>query len=391
MQAQFPQIHTLDDVRWAIEHREDIRIMNRDHGFTVCYLVNLPDTWGDPHEDMLTHWIRRECRGLLFDHQGKLISRPYHKFFNLNEKSYTVDSAVDLSQPHVILEKLDGSMVRPFLRDGEVHWGTKMGETHIARSAGAFAERNSNLMNFVRSALSMNLTPIFEWCSPSNRIVVDYPEDRLVLTAVRNMENGTYLPYAEMCNMAKGLDVVRAVVCEGSLHDIVQRAHALVGEEGWVIRFESGEMIKLKAHEYVRQHRALDGLRWEKDVLAMILGGETDDVRGIVPPQVRTQLDAFERVVNEGVLARAVAIEAAVEEAKARGWDRKQFALEVAAKWPHDQERGVLFRVFQGAQAVEEIIALLKKHVGSQTDVDSIRWVWGNRRWNTEYVGDFDA
>jgi len=391
MKAQFPQIHSLDDVRWAIEGREDIRIMNREHGFTVCYVISLPDTWGNPYEDALTHWIRRECRGLLFDHQGTLISRPYHKFFNLNEKSYTAASVVDLSQPHVILEKLDGSMVRPFFSGCEVRWGTKMGETEIARSAGAFAERDPNLMGFVRDALSMGVTPIFEWCSRSQRIVLDYPQDRLVLTALRNINSGVYVPYSEMCNIAKGLDVVGAVACEGSLHNIVQRAHSLVGEEGWVIRFESGEMIKLKADEYVRQHRALDGLRWEKDVLALILEGEADDVRGIVAPEVRTQLDLFERAVNEGVLARAGVIEAAVEAAKARGLDRKRFALEVAAHWPQDQERGVLFRVYQGAQAADEIIALLKKHVGSQTAVDSVRWVWGDFQWNDRVVGDLDA
>jgi hypothetical protein len=165
----------------------------------------------------------------------------------------------------------------------------------------------------------------------------------------------------------------------------------LAGEEGWIIRFESGEMIKLKADEYVRQHRALDGLRWEKDVLALILAGEADDVRGIVAPEVRAQLDTFERVVNEGVIARAVVIEAAVQAAQDRGLDRKAFALEVAAAWPHEEERGVLFRVWQGAQAADEIIALLKKRVGSQSDVDSVRWVWGDFQWNARTIGDLDA
>jgi RNA ligase len=391
MKAKFPQIRTLDCIRPFIEGREDIRIMPREHGFTVNYLVSLPDTWGDAEARPEEHWVRRECRGLLFDTQGKLISRPYHKFFNLNEKPFTAASLVDLSEPHVILEKLDGSMIRPFLRGGEVRWGTKMGETDIARNAGAFAERDPRLMEFVRMLLHAGHTPIFEWCSRSQRIVVDYPRDRLVLTAIRNIELGNYVTYAKMCDLAEGLDIVQAIQGEGALDDVVRRARSLNGEEGWIIRFDLGEMVKLKADEYVRQHRALDGLRWEKDVLALILAGEADDVRGIVAPEVRAQLDEFERVVNEGVIARAHVIEAAVQDARAQGLDRKAFALGVAAAWDREEERSVLFRVYQGAQAADEVIALLKKRVGSQTDVDSVRWVWGDFAWNVRTIGDLDV
>jgi hypothetical protein len=38
-----------------------------------------------------------------------------------------------------------------------------------------------------------DMTPIFEWCSRNQRIVVDYPEDMLVLTAVRDNIEGVYI------------------------------------------------------------------------------------------------------------------------------------------------------------------------------------------------------
>ena len=148
MRAHFPQTHSLDCIRPHIEGRDDIRIMPREHGFTVNYLINLPDTWGE--WGTTTHWIRRECRGLMFNHEGKLISRPYHKFFNFNENAFTSRAHVDLSQPHVILEKLDGSMIRAFFdARGHIRWGTKMGETQIALAAGQFAAGNPQLMDFV--------------------------------------------------------------------------------------------------------------------------------------------------------------------------------------------------------------------------------------------------
>jgi hypothetical protein len=148
-------------------------------------------------------------------------------------------------------------------------------------------------------------------------------------------------------------------------------------------------MIKLKADEYVRQHRALDGLRWEKDVLALILAGETDDVRSIVLPEVREQLDRFEHLVNKGMIARARALESAVN--ASRGMDRKTFAQTVAAQWPYAQERSMLFRIFEGQQAMDLVIDMLKKHLSSQSAVDSVRWVCGDFQWNARAMGDLDA
>jgi RNA ligase len=298
---------------------------------------------------------------------------------------------VYLSQPHVILEKLDGSMVRPFFdAQGQIRWGTKMGDAVIARNAGEFAERNLGLMAFVEHALSEGITPIFEWCSRSQRIVVDYPQDRLVLTAMRNMIHGNYLTMDEMrASVPSSVDLVRTVPGAADLDAVVDQARQLAGEEGWVIRWDSGEMIKLKADEYVRQHRALDGLRWEKDVLALILAGETDDVRSIVLPEVREQLDRFEHLVNKGMIARARALESAVN--ASRGMDRKTFAQTVAAQWPYAQERSMLFRIFEGQQAMDLVIDMLKKHLSSQSAVDSVRWVWGDFQWNARAMGDLDA
>ena len=229
-------------------------------------------------------------------------------------------------------------------------------------------------MDFVHQQLQEDFTPIFEWCSSRQSIVLHYPQDRLVLTELRHMLTGEYVTYEQMLKQTpKGVEVVKAVtaVAYQNLDDVVRAARQLYGEEGWVIRFNSGEMVKLKCDEYVRQHRVLESLRWEKDVLALTLAGEVDDVRGIVSPQVQAQLDQFERAVNEGVLARARVLETVVEAAK--GMDRKTFATIVVAQWPQSQERSLLFKIFEGQSAVTLIIDMLKKHMTSQRDVDSVQ------------------
>ena len=121
-----------------------------------------------------------------------------HKFFNVNERDETRAEHVDLNQEHVILEKLDGSMITSLPLDGQMYWATKMGINDISMGAARFAEANSGYMDFARDMADAKMTPIFEWCSRKQRIVIDYPQDRLVLTAVRDNQSGEYMRYDTM-------------------------------------------------------------------------------------------------------------------------------------------------------------------------------------------------
>jgi RNA ligase len=64
--------------------------------------------------------IRRECRGLVFDKNGWILARRFHKFFNLNEREETLARNVDFSKPHSVLAKIDGSMISPVIINGEI-------------------------------------------------------------------------------------------------------------------------------------------------------------------------------------------------------------------------------------------------------------------------------
>jgi hypothetical protein len=83
--------------------------------FNYTYMT--PHTFPDPTtapDDEIRHYymLMRECRGICFDQEtGKVISRPFQKFFNINEKEETQQDKLDLSLEHHILEKMDGTMI----------------------------------------------------------------------------------------------------------------------------------------------------------------------------------------------------------------------------------------------------------------------------------------
>lgn len=193
MDYQFPRIQHLNDVLPAIEGLDEFIVATREWGTVVNYMVSMADTFPDVNNEMDA--IRRECRGLLFYPDGRIMSRRLHKFFNVNERDETAAHKIDLGKPHVILEKLDGSMITPVYTEAGIRWGTKMGITQVSLQAEVFVAENPQYQELALWCQENGLTPIFEWVSRKQRIVIDYPEDDLILIAVRDNVTGEYLPY----------------------------------------------------------------------------------------------------------------------------------------------------------------------------------------------------
>ena len=104
MNYMFPIIDHMDDVLPHIEGFDEIIVAECEDYKVINYVVAMPKTFVMDGPGDLGGAIRRECRGLIFNADGKLISRPYHKFKNFGEdKEYT---DIDFTQPHIILENL---------------------------------------------------------------------------------------------------------------------------------------------------------------------------------------------------------------------------------------------------------------------------------------------
>ena len=367
MMAVFPLITHISDVLPHIKGRSEFRVTEKDWYTVVIYNVPLVESFtvqGDWYGNM----VRRECRGLIFDTKsGKLIRRGYHKFFNLGELR---DVQYDFGRKHLILEKLDGSMVTAFRGErGSYRLATKAGITDTSVRAEEYAKLHPQYGQFIDLCLDANHTPIFEWCSRRDRIVEDYgPKDSLVLTAVRDMLTGQYLE--GKINIA-GIPVVREV-------DATPEAvRSWKQGEGIVIRFEDGEMIKVKSDEYVRRHRAVSYIHSEKNVLELILNDEVDDVI----PMLSISDGARLREFQSSVLAQIDKVANESERLYAKGTqrypDKKDFAVQYVQKLPgHPGFAPILYQLHRtgGLGARDIVLESLRKNTG--------RWALGDLSWN---------
>ena len=383
MRYKFPEIRHLDDVRPAIAGADEFIIAEREWGSVVNYLVSMKDTF--PPVETVNDAIRRECRGLLFYPDGRIMSRRLQKFFNIGERDETQSHLVDLSQPHVILEKMDGSMITPVFTEDGVRWGTKMGITDVSAQAEAFVRNHLVYEVMAEECRDLGLTPIFEWCSRQQRIVVDYPDDRLVLIAMRDTMTGEYVSYGEMAEWAGkyGIELVRQYPgTVANMEALLSETHDLTGQEGWIIRFDDGHMLKLKGSEYVMQHRAKDSIMRENGVIEMLLADKLDDVKAVLDDDTRHSLEKFEAAFWQGVATSAEMWQTVNTVVRARhGADRKAFALAPTTAVMDGNLKSAIFKSwdapdFDWRQAVLDVVA---KNIGTQTRVDAVRGLWGAR------------
>jgi RNA ligase len=367
---EFPRIETIADVEPDISFDQGFVVSRRGSHSVIDYVYVADDTFDSA--------IRLECRGLKFDRNGKLIGRPFHKFFNLGERQALEE--IDWTSPHRVLSKLDGSMVHPVLLDGELVYMTRMGATPQAEQARRHMA--SGVLDLSRFLLEGGVTPIFEFTAPDNRIVVAYDYPQVTLLAARELQSGSYLSHDDLVALGQRFEV--AVVADmGAIEDakaFVARARTEEGIEGYVLAFEDGHRLKLKTDGYALRHRALAGIHLEKNVLAWVVNNAVDDVVVLLSPELGQRVRQYEAGVQARVSMYAQNIAAFVSDH--RDLPRKDFAA-LAFKTFDKRLAAVAFTALDGGSARQALMGILQHASQTETRIGAVRDLFG-LNWSVE-------
>jgi RNA ligase len=191
------------------------------------------------------------ARGLITDRDGRVHSRPFPKFFNLNSNEQSRLENLPAEPPR-IYEKVDGTLGILYW-DGDLPCIATRGsfESPLALWASRWLQAKVN-----REGLSLRagFTYLFEIIHPMNRILVDYGSRReLVLLAVIELETGTEQdPIAE----AQRLGFSHPQVSAKSLTEVIAQVDSLgPKEEGFVAVYNNGLRVKIKGRKYLSPAR----------------------------------------------------------------------------------------------------------------------------------------
>jgi T4 RnlA family RNA ligase len=235
----------------------------------------------------------RELRGLcfVFNTDGTVYKRflLLEKFFNLNQTTESLYENVKHFEIKYINDKIDGSLASFIkLPNGKVIGKSKMGFLSTqAHGINKIYTENIEIKTFVDFCMDNDINAIFEYVAPTNRIVLKYKEEKLILLKLRDNKTGRYLDINDYIDKLGNIEVANFEDLV-SLDELIKINETDEDREGYVIHAIDSDgfdfLYKMKNEWYRTRHGILtDEINRENMIIKYILDDQIDDVLAEIP------------------------------------------------------------------------------------------------------------
>lgn len=239
------------DINILYEYEKNGWIKSQKHPNLDLWIWNYT-----PNTQYSKYWtnVTLMCRGLVTNSEGKIIARPFKKFFNYEE--YLENSPEMIPNEYFeIFEKMDGSLGILFYYKNEWILTTRGSFNSEQAIKGKEILSKYNLNN-----LSTDCTYLFEIIYPENRIVVKYDDEKLVLLSIIHTETNVEFSYENIIISTINSFFPLVKRYDGINDYTTLKSMISNDNEGFVIRFKNGFRMKIKGDEYCRLHRILTNI-----------------------------------------------------------------------------------------------------------------------------------
>jgi T4 RnlA family RNA ligase len=282
-----------------------------------------------------------EMRGLtfVFNLDGSLFKRYVllEKFFNLNQVPESLYSVVKNYKIKFINNKEDGS-IASFIKlpNGKVVGRSKMGfDNDQANGINRIYRTNTDVKNFVDWALDNDIVPIFEYVSASNRIVLRYQTEELILLRLRDNKTGKHIDIRD--NLDK-VGNIRIAPFEDEIKDLdqlIELTATQVDKEGSIVTCEDENghdfFFKLKTPWYMSLHGLLsEDIYREHIIINYILDDKIDDILGQIPEdekEAHIRINKIISIVKKSISDKVSEIEKYYDDFIKSGISKKDYAI----------------------------------------------------------------
>lgn len=291
----------------------------------------------------------KEMRGLtfVFNSDGSVFKRYLllEKFFNLNQVPDTMYSVVKDYKVKSISNKEDGS-VASFIKlpNGNVFGKSKMSViTEQAEGIMRVYKKNESVKRFVDWTFDNDITAIFEYVAPHNKIVLRYDNEDLILLKLRDNNTGELLDINDYLDIIGDINIA-AFENGYTLDELINMATYVENKEGWIIQFDEG-LMKIKTDWYFKRHGILtEEIYREHIIIKYILTDEIDDVLAQIPEdevETHKRIGKIIDIVKAELNVKMKEIEKSYEFYKSIG-SRKEYAINYRGK---DNNFGFVMRM----------------------------------------------
>lgn len=159
-------------------------------------------------------------------------------------------------------------------------------------------------------------------------------------------------------------------------NDFIEYTKNLKNAEGFVISFEDGHKIKLKADEYVQIHNAKEKIQFDRNIIKMVLDNTIDDVYSHLDEMDMNRVDTLQQQFWDYFHEKEEYIKnlssRVIEET---GGDRKIIALEYVPNFEDKMLARYVFGTLDNRDVYDMLMSDVEKNLHSNVKWDSF-WVW---------------
>jgi T4 RnlA family RNA ligase len=239
------------------------------------------------------------------------------KFYNLNQVESTQYGVVKDKKILNITSKEDGSLVAFMMLPNGKLFSKTIGSftSEQAENAYKLLYEDEERVNWVKGLLKDGYTPLFEYVSWDNRVVLKYSQPQLRFIGIRDNISGEYFTASEMVRFNIPLGVQQIESYAGDLDFYIEEAKTREGKEGWVVKFIDGQLIKIKTAWYFKLHglRTQD-INREDYVIKNYLEETLDDIMTQLDPEEDADAYSFVSKVTKAIDNYVIHIDKTVQE-----------------------------------------------------------------------------
>lgn len=238
-----------------------------------------PDGWTSP---------LRLCRGIIFSRRGKLLAKPFAKFFNYGENKETKeipDEPFDATVKHdghlgIIFEYRDKFFLTT--RGDFQSRTSKIGSEMLAEHAAA---------NIWRASFPKDLTALVEIIHPATKVHLDYRgEKKFILIGACNNKTLEDFNYEKLLKLGEMLtlpvtecwDVKSVSGMRKLMEDLT-----INNREGFVARFKSGLRVKFKFATYI--NKMVEAKLSYRYIMKRMMAGNLERMIKFLPEEIYSQ------------------------------------------------------------------------------------------------------
>lgn len=242
-------LNTIDKNKFSLNELNDLILINPSYGYI--------------------EWLEHELifRSSIWDLNGNLVSAGFKKFFNFEENNNLIKIPENISDCN-FLEKLDGSLLIISRFNGKTIYRTR--GTHSVYNFSNSIEidalrKKYDLDSIMEITIKNQGSLLFEWVTPSNKIVIDFQEFDLILIGFIYHDDYSYWSQIELDNFAKIFNLKRPKIFKFNHIDDLKTIKDWINSEGVCMYYNNDQSIlKIKSLDYLKKHAFKNNISWKR-------------------------------------------------------------------------------------------------------------------------------